>query len=99
MTVQNTVHVGTAHATTTVVNHDPAALTAHIDPVSGPDAQLFALSSGNVTVPGNGQLPVTVRYLGAEDPGLYGTSIRIVVAGHEFTVPVTATVTQVGPHP
>ncbi len=84
-----------ARGSTVVVNLDLADQQVHVE--AGPDTGDFDYPSGDFILPGNGELRLPVTFFGGTSPGLYRTSMRILVAGRTFVVPITATVTQEGP--
>jgi hypothetical protein len=84
-----------ARGSVSVVNLDPNDQQVHVE--AGPNADEFELPVGDFTLPGNGSLPLRVTFFGGTAPGIYLTSMQVVVAGRTFTVPIKATVTQVGP--
>lgn len=85
----------TARGSTVVVNLDPNDLAVQVEP--GPDTGDFDYPAGSYTLPGNGELSLPVMFFGGTSPGIYRSSMRVVVAGRVLVVPITATVTQVGP--
>ncbi len=84
-----------ARGSTTVVNLDPNDVPVHVE--AGPDTGDFDYPAGVNVLPGNGQLPLRVTFFGGTSTGIYRSSMRVVVGGRVFVVPITATVTQVGP--
>jgi hypothetical protein len=84
-----------ARGSTTVVNLDPNDQSVHVE--AGPDTGDFDYPAGDFTLPGNGVLPLRVTFFGGTSPGVYTSSMRVVVAGRVYVVPIKATVTQVGP--
>jgi hypothetical protein len=85
----------TARGSTRVVNLDADDKPVHVE--AGSDTGDFDYPAGNFTLPRNGELSLPVTFFGGTSPGIYTSSMRVIVAGRVFVVPIKATVTQVGP--
>ena len=83
-----------ARGSTTLVNLDPSSQPVQVS--AGTGARGFQLPVGAFTLPGNGEHTLRVTFIGGTAPGVYRTSMRVVVGGRTLTVPITATVTQEG---
>jgi len=60
------------------------------------DATRQVPTASSVRIPTNGEKAVTVTFTGASRPGVYRSTLAIEAGGRSHSVPITATVTQVG---